>query len=618
MRVTAYCRVSTNSDEQENSLANQKYYFKHKIEEEGYKYVPLYYDEGISGTTLKKRDGFNKMLSDAGVDLVIGQTATGEKVTEYKVNHKKKPKFDEIWIKNTSRFARNVVSAEIINKLREKHVYINFLEENINTRDTTKDQMLAFRQVFDQEESKSKSSKVIQGFKSKAMQGKIITNGLLYGYDYIPKPEERLVINPAESEIVKRIFTEYIDGKGLRQIVNGLNADGIRTRKGNEWHNSTVKRILGNEKYYGCNNSLKYDSGIVFSKHYAKSKEKYGTEISDKIEPIITKEMFDKCQEIMQSRRTNDGNKKGVYHGTSKYAGLLFCGKCDKPYNRNVDDGRPFYNCSTKKAKGTKFCDNVNVTEKEIDKYLQWVFEKGFKKIIANDVYNLVMITRYALLECLRAYNNQDSTKAEELRYKINMAKTELKRYYELYAKGGDNVLNDLIDTKKAEIEELTKELEDAERDNNDIVNEADTLARIICDMFYIDEDNLQVDTVQSLNEIQLNENNYRFYLKKVLVYDSLPEREKEFVADNIMYKVEKKDIWLVGKSKFGYETQYYTSSFFKEKKGKLFFPTKEEEKKIYIQNMDIFKTVTNENLILDCKVIDAALEDILPILTNQ
>ena len=608
MRVTAYCRVSTSSEEQENSLANQKYYFKNKIEEEGYKYVPLYYDEGISGTTLKKRDGFNKMLSDAGVDLVQGLTATGEKVTEYKVNHKKKPKFDEIWIKNTSRFARNVVSAELINKLREKQVFVFFMEENINTRDTTKDQMLAFRQVFDQEESKSKSSKVIQGFKSKAMQGKIITNGLLYGYDYIPKPEERLVINPAESEIVKRIFTEYIDGKGIRQIVNGLNADGIRTRKGNEWHNSTVGRILENEKYYGCNNSLKYDSGIVFCKHYAKPKEKYGTEISDKIEPIITKEMFDKCQEIMQSRR-NSGCQLGIYHGISKYAGLLFCGKCEKPYNRNVDAGRPFYNCRTKKLKGTKFCDNVNVTEKEIDKYLQWVFEKGFKKIIADDIFYLLWIARIKLVICLQDYNNQDSTKAEELRHKIEVAETELKRYYELYAKGGDNVLNDLIDTKKTEIEELTKELENAERDNNDIVNEANTLAEMICD---------NLETIQVLNKTELNENNYRLYLTRILVYDSYSDVKKSDVtADNAIYKVENKDIWLVGRSKISFVTRANAFSLYFNTKGK-YSDIIQEQDKILIQDMDVFGNLTNEDLVRDCQIVDNAIKELLPILTNK
>lgn len=375
MKIAAYCRVSTNSEDQENSFENQKNYFESKIEEQGHDLYAVYADQGISGTKLN-RPQFNQMLKDAGLKLVIHdeKTRTGrEHSEEWQADPNKEPLFEEIWIKNTSRFARNVLATKVLNELKAKKVYVRFVEQGLSTREESAIFTIEMMALVDSQESRGKSTKVKWGQERSLEQGKLFTQSKLYGYEY-KKEENRLVKKPDESEVVKKIFELYSQGYGHRRISNLLEREGIKTRNGKRFCKNTIMRIIDNEKYAGLNNGGKWSTGQVYiDKHYAKVKDDYKVVRTDKIEPIVSEELFNVCREI-KNKKVDVYNKKGVNRGYSKYSGKVFCGKCGAPYISNVDRGNKFYNCKTKKNRGTTSCDNLNVKEKRLDDALEWVY----------------------------------------------------------------------------------------------------------------------------------------------------------------------------------------------------------------------------------------------------
>lgn len=390
-RIAAYCRVSTDSEQQESSFENQKSYFEREIEKvKGVELYHIYADKGVSGTKLNRPE-FDKMLCDAGLmykdlseTIKKGWSKEQEGVGRIKGGiwiavPGKKPLFDEIWIKNTSRFARNVTSVDIINKLNDKGVIIRFIEQNINTGDETGALVLHIMQSLDQSESEGKSSKVKWGQEESRRKGRIFTHGDIYGYHYI-KEENRLVAIPDEAEVVKQIFDWYAEGKGFRVIINLLNAKGITTRSGKPFGKTQVNRIISNEKYAGLNNSGKYTTGKVLHTHYPTVREDYTVSETDRIEPIVSKEIFYRCKKIKDSKQ-DVFNQRGQNKGFRKYSGVVYCYRCGAPYIGNVDKGRLFYNCKTKKNKGTAACDNLNVTEERLDRYFQWLFDNYLNSV---------------------------------------------------------------------------------------------------------------------------------------------------------------------------------------------------------------------------------------------
>ncbi|HHV25496.1 MAG TPA: recombinase family protein [Methanosarcina sp.] len=367
-KVCAYTRVSTDSTDQINSLENQVKYFEIETgKRDDIKLTKIYSDEGLTGTNVN-RPQFLQMLRDAGLHVSPQISSfTGKPLKNkfnYEINPRVQPAFEEIWIKNTSRFARNTLSQEIIDNLTSKGVYIYFIEQNINTRDElNRGLLLKLFQVFDEQDSKDKSLKVMQGRKTAAMRGKIISNGKLFGYDYA---EHEFTINEPEAEIVREIFNLYAGGLGIRRIIQALNQKGYKTRRERNFSKSTVNRILENEKYTGDYTANIWDSGVIFSKKTPQLKPKDKWYIHEDIIPaIISKELFNKCQRIKNSK-INHKNQRGVYHGTSVFAGKLICANCGSKYHSNRDRGKQFYNCSGKRK--TKTCRNDNIYFDNLEK----------------------------------------------------------------------------------------------------------------------------------------------------------------------------------------------------------------------------------------------------------
>lgn len=399
LKVVGYARVSTDSEEQKTSYNHQQQYFRDEITAKGHIFSGIYADKGLTGTKLNNRPQFNQMLYDAGIDIINlnsnkNDVRNSKKHTVYEISDRE-PKFDYIWISNTSRFARNTLSFELIHKLRQKEVYIYFIQQGIDTKDIANDVLLKILQVLDENESKDKSEKVKSGIEQSAKNNVIKTNHRLYGYKYHPLPENRLEIIPNEAEVVRTIYKLYSEGYGYRRILNYLKENEIFSRQGKPFAQNTIRSILTNEKYYGGNPILKYDSGEVFNKKSPTPKVDYKVRKNDRIEPIISKELFDKCQKI-RKENTNNGGKKGFYKGVTKYASMLICGNCHSNYTANSDKGRKYYNCNNKKKNGINVCNNQNISVLKLESlisaesynekvnYLKLNLIKAFKDCIAD------------------------------------------------------------------------------------------------------------------------------------------------------------------------------------------------------------------------------------------
>jgi DNA invertase Pin-like site-specific DNA recombinase len=492
MIVSAYCRVSTDSKDQLKSLENQISYFNREIKSKGNTLYKIYYDEGLTGTKLNNRPDFEKMLYDAGIDVKIFKSDKRDlrikhKHTVYELSDRT-PLFDEIWIKNTSRFARNTLSYEIISLLRQKHVNIFFMEQNINSNDMAQDMLLKLMQIFDEQDSKDKSLKVRTGIRESAKRGRIRTNDQFYGYHYI-QTENRLEIIPEEAEIVKTIFELYANGKGYRQIINYLTEHQIYTRKGKPFVPIVIRRMLDNEKYFGYNNPIKIDQGEVFQKKYAQSRENYDIFKTDKIPPIITKELFDKCKEVASSR-IDIYSKKGVYKGLSKYSELIYCGNCNQIYYSNTikqHDGtnKQLYNCSTKKKKGKSVCSNPNVYQCQIDEFIHSLATGELNYIITMKKKDAENIIFNIIDNKIKSMNNDNKNEVISITSKINEQQNILNGYYELYARQNvsstikDSLLNKIESTESI-IEQYSHKSEELNKDNDTIKEEISQLLKRI------------------------------------------------------------------------------------------------------------------------------------------
>lgn len=517
LKVCAYCRVSTDSKDQENSFENQKSYFNRVLQNnKDCILTGIYPDQGLTGTKLNNRPEFNKMLYDAGID--ISEHFTGK---DRRLNKKhilfdisnRKPLFNEIWIKNTSRFARNTLSFEIIDALRNKGVHIRFIEQNINTKDIGSDFLLKLFQLFDEQESKDKSSKTIFGIKEGARKGVISTNNNIYGYNYI-KEENRLEIIPEEAEIVKKIFELYSQGLGARRIINELKKEGIKTRRGKDFVKNTIINIIKNEKYIGLNVRMKYDTGIVIlNKHYPKLRDKKEWIINktEKIPPIINEELFYKCQDIRENK-VNTIQQLGVYKGISEYAGLIKCGNCGNNYTSNKDKDRYFYNCSNKKQHGISACDNPNVSKKIINDEIDNLVNGGYKKgIDVNKKFSVYLLNK--LKDKLSTRIDLDvSNIVDEKNNELEKLYVGQERILDLYQNmeiDKDTYLKRISDLK-VKIEALEVEINKLNKSNNEIYKDITSIDNTIEDIKNIEfkESYTRDNIIESILYIEVKNDN--------------------------------------------------------------------------------------------------------------
>ncbi|WP_294755511.1 recombinase family protein [uncultured Flavonifractor sp.] len=348
-RVAAYCRVSTDSEEQINSYTAQKAYYTQKIEESpDWELAGIFADEGITGTSMKKRKEFNRMITACkrgGIDLIL--------------------------TKSLSRFARNTVDClETVRMLKARGIGVIFEKENINTLTESSEFLITLFSGFAQAESESLSSNIQLGIRMAMKEGKVnfhYRSMLGYRRGADGKPE----IVPEEAEVVRRIYRRYLEGCSEGQIQRELTQDGIATAKGvKAWSHQIVHNILTNEKYAGDALLQKTFTTDCISKKVKKNTgELPQYYIKDNHPAIIPRDIYQQVQEEM-ARRTSKRKilqksgktEQGKYSAKYALSERLVCGECGSPYKRCTwaRNGvkRIVWRCVSRLEFGKKYCHN--------------------------------------------------------------------------------------------------------------------------------------------------------------------------------------------------------------------------------------------------------------------
>jgi len=358
--VAGYARVSTDNEEQLTSYEAQvDYYTKHILSNPDWDFVEVYTDEGISATSTKKRDGFNRMIADAlegKIDLII--------------------------TKSVSRFARNTVdSLTTVRLLKEKGIEIYFEKENIWTFDSKGELLITIMSSLAQEESRSLSENVTWGQRKRFSDGKVsLPYARFLGYD---KGEDGLPqINEEEAAIVRLIYSLFLEGYTPHTIAKRLTDDGIPSPGGKDrWMQGTIKSILTNEKYKGdALLQKRYTVDFLTKKMKVNEGEVPQYYVENSHPAIISPEVFDIVQAEMKRRKTTPNR----HSGTGMFSSRIICGQCGGSYGSKVWHStskyrRTIYQCNNK-FKGEEKCGTPHLDEETIKR----LFVAAVNKLLAD------------------------------------------------------------------------------------------------------------------------------------------------------------------------------------------------------------------------------------------
>ena len=412
LRVAAYCRVSTEQEEQQNSYQVQIAYYTDLINrKKEWTWAGIFADEGISGTQTKKRTEFNRMIRMC-----------------------KNKKIDLVITKSISRFARNTVDClEYVRQLKDLGIGVIFEKENINTLTMTSEFMIALYGSFAQAESESISKNVSWGKEKAYREGKVqFQYKYLLGYKKGTDGKPEIV--PEEAEIVRLIYTLFLDGYSMTRIKKILENKGYLTAQGKKvWNESLIRSILKNEKYVGDALLQKtFTSDCITHKVVKNHGERPMYLVTDHHVPIVDRDTYNRVQQELarrsSKRKVSDKTttEQGKY--SSKYAltELLICGHCGTPYRRTTWAARGkkqiVWRCISRLEHGKKYCpDSPTIKEENLHQGIIKAINNYYS--CRNDIARILKANIGTVLEC----QGQEEIIAAENRLKeIDRARNEL------------------------------------------------------------------------------------------------------------------------------------------------------------------------------------------------
>lgn len=414
MKIAAYCRVSTNKDEQLTSLIHQKEFFTEYARRSCHELFQIYADEGISGTSLKNRTAFSRLMQDA-----------------------RRGVFQAVVVKDISRLARNTVDFLVsIRELKSMGINVIFLNANMDSMGDS-EFILTLFSAMAQEESANLSKRTKFGKRLNAEKGRVPPT--IFGYERVDN--FTLAIHPEEAEIVRRIFSLYNEqGLGCRTISRILNRDGSKTKHGSEWNSGGVRKVLVNPIYKGLLINHKYEiedflTGrqvpIPPDRQYLHQRPEWA---------IVSPEVFRKTQEIMASRRVKyapgETFREGRYSSKHVFSTLIRCAHCGRSFTRKTytyANTRVYWRCSTNDQYTAERCgNNITLNEPDLIRELRQYFAS-----LIRDRESFVSDILSSLEQKLPQADNGTRRK-QELESKRTRLLSRQERYREMYA-------NDLI-----------------------------------------------------------------------------------------------------------------------------------------------------------------------------
>lgn len=361
VRLAAYCRVSSDSDNQLHSFAAQiRYYKDYERKHPEYKLVDIYADEGLTGTSMEKRYELNRLIRDC-----------------------KKGKIDRIVVKSVSRFARNTQELLVcIRLLKEIGVSVYFEEQGIDTDKLNSEMIVTFPGMASQQESESISGNMRWSYKKRMESG--VFNCCTPAYGYIMK-DGQITVNEPEAVVIRRIFDLYLQGTGKQNIAKILNNEGICRRYGKEkWYESAVHYILNNERYMG--DALLQKSYTTETLPFRRKRNqgelpKYYVENSNPL--IVSREIYQAVQTLQNSRKNVYSNSKGKY----LLSKVMRCPDCGMTFRRQVVKGTAYWLCGSK-ASGMTECRPLRLKETAVYETFIMLVQKlaDNRKILLGDL----------------------------------------------------------------------------------------------------------------------------------------------------------------------------------------------------------------------------------------
>ena len=442
LNVCFYARVSTDKDEQLHSLSNQISFFNDYIGKvPNWYFVGSYIDEGISGTQVKKREEFLRMIHDA-----------------------KRHKFDLILTKEISRFSRNTLdSIMYTQELLSNGVGVYFLNDNINTILPDSELRLTMMSSIAQDEVRRLSERVSFGMKRSIDNGVVLGCSNIYGY---VKDKGKLVIDEEQAEMIKIIFDRYANTTdGLSKVSRYLYSIGYKSRTGKRIDTTILTRIIENPKYKGyyCGHKSKVLDYRTKQKKRLNESDWIIYKDYENVPPIVSEELWERANTKLRERQdsfTNRSVNKAVFQNRYTYSGKIYCGCHNLTYHRSSAGKRknnPVWECQIYRKESLKGCSNPRVFELELDKVFKNMFNKLFKK--RNNIFDEVLNECKNYLE-----NNNNEIEIKNLESKISLLNNKKDKLLELvmeeylskedYKKQVD-LINEEINTYQEKIDEL-------------------------------------------------------------------------------------------------------------------------------------------------------------------
>lgn len=435
MNIVAYCRVSTDKQDQLNSLATQKQFFVEYAEKNGHHLMNVYADEGISGTKTKNRKQFLQLMKDA-----------------------KQRCFDMVVVKDISRFARNTVDLlQNVRQLKALGIETTFLTANMTVLGQSEFVLTVFAALA-QEESANMSKRIKFGKHENAKKGKV--PNMVYGYDKIIGDYFNLTINDKESEVVKKIYHWYVhDGYGALKIANMLNEQGYVTKRNCKFSQNAICRILTNPIYTGkLINGKQEVSDFLTGNRVDKSMDEWNVFERPEL-AIIDENTFEQAQKILRSKQSAFHVKHERKSSRFLFSTLIKCKDCGWSFRRVVRHYKNTYIrwvCSGHNSRGADSCPNaVSLDEdeliQEIDVYLSEIIQ---------DEKSLMNRVKKAFVKKYKSYRDNEEHK-QELESRLFKCKKTREKYMDMYT---DDLitreeLNEKIGGMKTEIERVETEL---------------------------------------------------------------------------------------------------------------------------------------------------------------
>ena len=475
MNIAAYCRVSTDKEDQLNSLEAQKKFFAEYTKRTGDNLVRLYADEGLSGTKIKNRKEFLQMMSDAEHGI-----------------------FDMVVVKDISRFARNTVDLlQNIRKLKSLGIETQFLTANMTSMGNSEFVLTIFGALA-QEESANTSKRVKFGKKMNAEKGRV--PNIVYGYDKTIGDYFNLSINKEEADVIRQIFQWYNnEGYGAAKISIMLNERGLKTKRGCQWSQNAICRILTNELYTGKIINGKQEVSDFLTGQRVDKDETEWMVVNRPDLQIISPEELEKAQQIMTSRGQVFKVDKERQSNKYLFSTLIKCKECGWSFRRTVRTYKNTYVrwvCSGHNGKGADSCPNaVTVDEDELIDVLQ----EYFNNLLASKKN----VIHYVVGEFQRVYKAKDENLEYEKQLNTQLAKLKKSRqkYMDMYT---DDLitreeLNEKIGGMRQEIDRIENELKMVSYN----VTKGDQLEHILNQTFKTIED---IPDVRKMTNAQLKQ----------------------------------------------------------------------------------------------------------------